>query len=180
MAKHCGAKNRKGGSCKQPPMPNGRCRYHGGLSTGPKDTTNSAKNSLKHGIYATRMTEEEIAITRSIQLGTVDDELRLTRIRLRRALECEANAAGAPELEEVIERDVAAEVGARREEKSRVRDYVGIIDKLTSRIESLERTRRELLKVGEGDDESDKEPIGKIIVEVVSARATPDDDGTAG
>jgi len=101
--------------------------------------------------------------------------------RLRRALEAEALAAGEPELDEVIERDIDAKVGARREEKSRVRDYVGIIDKLTSRIESLERTRRELLKPGaEGDDDADKEPIGKIVVEVVSARAAPDHDGTAG
>src|ERR1022692_988206 len=35
-AARCGAKNRRGTSCKCPAMPNGRCRLHGGLSTGPK------------------------------------------------------------------------------------------------------------------------------------------------
>ena len=44
----CGAKTRAGGSCKQPAMPNGRCRMHGGKSTGaPKGN----KNALKHGRY---------------------------------------------------------------------------------------------------------------------------------
>jgi hypothetical protein len=35
-AARCGAKNRCGGSCQCPAMPNGRCRLHGGLSTGPR------------------------------------------------------------------------------------------------------------------------------------------------
>ena len=32
----CGAKTRQNGRCGQPAMPNGSCRFHGGLSTGPK------------------------------------------------------------------------------------------------------------------------------------------------
>jgi hypothetical protein len=32
----CGAKTRRNSACKCPAMPNGRCRLHGGLSTGPK------------------------------------------------------------------------------------------------------------------------------------------------
>ena len=34
--KRCGARNRRGGACGSPAMANGRCRLHGGLSTGPK------------------------------------------------------------------------------------------------------------------------------------------------
>lgn len=30
----CGAKTRSGQPCKSPPMANGRCRMHGGRSTG--------------------------------------------------------------------------------------------------------------------------------------------------
>ncbi len=33
---HCDAKTRNGTRCKCPAMPSGRCRFHGGLSTGPK------------------------------------------------------------------------------------------------------------------------------------------------
>jgi hypothetical protein len=36
MAARCGARTRSGTVCQCPAMPNGRCRLHGGLSTGPK------------------------------------------------------------------------------------------------------------------------------------------------
>jgi len=32
----CGAKTRAGGTCRQPPMANGRCRFHGGMSLSGK------------------------------------------------------------------------------------------------------------------------------------------------
>ena len=32
----CGARTRSGGACRSPAMPNGRCRMHGGTSTGPR------------------------------------------------------------------------------------------------------------------------------------------------
>lgn len=32
----CGARTRQGGVCGNLPMANGRCRFHGGLSTGPR------------------------------------------------------------------------------------------------------------------------------------------------
>ncbi len=35
-APRCGARTRKGTACMAPAMPNGRCRMHGGKSTGPK------------------------------------------------------------------------------------------------------------------------------------------------
>ena len=35
-APRCGARTRAGGCCRQPAMANGRCRLHGGMSTGPR------------------------------------------------------------------------------------------------------------------------------------------------
>jgi hypothetical protein len=32
----CGARNRAGAACGNRPRPNGRCRFHGGMSTGPR------------------------------------------------------------------------------------------------------------------------------------------------
>jgi len=44
----CGAKTRSGTPCRAPAMKNGRCRLHGGKSTGPpKGNT----NAIKHGFY---------------------------------------------------------------------------------------------------------------------------------
>jgi hypothetical protein len=46
----CGAHSRRSGQpCRQPAMANGRCRMHGGLSTGaPKGN----RNAFKHGRYS--------------------------------------------------------------------------------------------------------------------------------
>jgi hypothetical protein len=55
----CGARTRRATPCKAPAMANGRCRMHGGASTGaPKGN----KNALKHGHY----TAEAIAFRRDI------------------------------------------------------------------------------------------------------------------
>ena len=143
MAKHCGAKTRAGGQCRAPAMKNGRCRVHGGSSTGPKTPATTPGS-----IYSKFLTEDERADYEGLTLGGVDHELRLTRIRLARALDAERKAAGQPELEEVTENDGGGAPVPRETRKSKVRDYVTIIDRLTARIESLERTRKSL--EGEG------------------------------
>jgi len=49
-ASRCGAKTRKGTSCKAPAMENGRCRLHGGKSTGAPIGNQHAR---RHGQYCT-------------------------------------------------------------------------------------------------------------------------------
>jgi hypothetical protein len=55
-AARCGAKSRRSGSpCEQPAMPNGRCRLHGGKSTGPRTPEGlmrSRRARWKHGYYS--------------------------------------------------------------------------------------------------------------------------------
>lgn len=54
-APRCGAKNRRGTTCQCPAMPNGRCRLHGGLSTGPKTPEGIElirQAVTKHGRYS--------------------------------------------------------------------------------------------------------------------------------
>ena len=51
-APRCGARTRCGGCCRQPAMRNGRCRMHGGLSTGPRTAAGLARARRarwKHG-----------------------------------------------------------------------------------------------------------------------------------
>ena len=48
----CGARTRAGCACRQPAMANGRCRLHGGLSTGPRTSAGLARcrtARLTHG-----------------------------------------------------------------------------------------------------------------------------------
>lgn len=52
--KLCGAKTRKGTPCRLFGMTNGRCKLHGGKSTGPKTEEGKqriAKAHFKHGLY---------------------------------------------------------------------------------------------------------------------------------
>ena len=56
-APRCGAKTRRGTGCRGPAMPNGRCRMHGGLSTGPKTAEGLERirqSKTKHGLYSQR------------------------------------------------------------------------------------------------------------------------------
>jgi hypothetical protein len=49
----CGAKRRDGNPCQNAPMANGRCRMHGGKSTGPRTPEGlerSRKANWKHGL----------------------------------------------------------------------------------------------------------------------------------
>ena len=53
--KRCGAKTRRATSCQCPAMRNGRCRLHGGLSTGPKTAAGIEairRARTKHGYYS--------------------------------------------------------------------------------------------------------------------------------
>ncbi len=54
-AARCGAKTKRGTSCQCPAMKNGRCRLHGGLSTGPRTAAGIEairRAQLKHGNYS--------------------------------------------------------------------------------------------------------------------------------
>lgn len=60
-AARCGAKNRRGTACQSPAMPNGRCRLHGGLSTGAKTAEGIERIRravTKHGGYSKQAREE--------------------------------------------------------------------------------------------------------------------------
>src|SRR5690625_2471208 len=59
----CGAKTRAGHPCKNRPMANGRCRMHGGKSTGPPKQNSNART---HGLFAKYLPDETLEIMNSI------------------------------------------------------------------------------------------------------------------
>ncbi|MBI0060384.1 hypothetical protein H3T83_04180 [Gilliamella sp. M0320] len=150
----CGAKTRNGGTCKKNALiGKTRCKLHGGKSTGaPKGNQYNLKAG---GIYSQFFTAEEKQISAELELGSLDDELRLTKIRLMRALKAEAEQQ---EQIEQLELDSYSESPAiisgilDNEEIVKVkqfkrRDYGTIIDRLTARIESLEMRRASLVQM---------------------------------
>lgn len=74
----CGAKvkSRKGATCQQVAMANGRCYWHGGKSTGPRTKEGLLRmkqSKIKHGFY----TKEQINDRKAFrsQLQQAKDEL---------------------------------------------------------------------------------------------------------
>ena len=60
-APRCGAKTRQGSACQAPAMPNGRCRLHGGKSTGPRTAEGLERcrtANWKHGLYSSQALAE--------------------------------------------------------------------------------------------------------------------------
>ena len=54
-APRCGAQTRRRMICRAPAMKNGRCKFHGGLSTGPRTPEGlerSRRARWKHGAYS--------------------------------------------------------------------------------------------------------------------------------
>lgn len=177
----CGAKTRSGEPCKRHAVRGSkRCKLHGGAATkANKGNTHAAKPG---SIYSQFLTDEENEILSSIELGKVDDELRLTRIRLRRALNRENEYGNTLEVDsekvEPLEIEGQDTGLSKTTITSKVRDYSALIDRLTARIESLERTRAELAKTNPPEDT----PVGRIQIEIVGANknATSADDGASG
>ena len=55
LAPRCGARTRNGTACRQPAMKNGRCRLHGGHSTGPRTDAGIERiraARTRHGYWA--------------------------------------------------------------------------------------------------------------------------------
>ena len=64
-AARCGAMTRAGGSCRGLAMLNGRCRVHGGKSTGPRTAEGMARmraSKIKHGLK----TKEWLELSRAL------------------------------------------------------------------------------------------------------------------
>jgi len=159
----CGAKNRQGNPCERSPLRGKtRCALHGGK------TPTGTKGNRKHGIYSDAMTDEERDLWPEIisRLGSVDEEIHVIRLQLRRALIVQQKVQEAPadakntagfELSE-IRRSTRGHDKPSTDVVSRRTDYHAIIDRLSGRLASLEKTRAELLVAARdtGEDNTDR------------------------
>jgi hypothetical protein len=149
VSKTCGAKNRSSKPCKLPAGTNGRCRFHGGRSTGPltpKGKSVAAQNSRKHGIYSRGYTSEELPVVE--ELRSVDDlaqELSLARVILGRAIMAAPHPIGVavasgragPDWWAIIDRCLGR-VGRLCEQQCRVHDIRKLEEEMAERLTQLE------------------------------------------
>lgn len=166
MPNQCGAKTRAGGACKAPAMGNGRCRVHGGKSTGPKNQSGNT-NAVKHGFYSDALLPEERLLYERVEVGSLDDEIRLARVKLHRfvrlsgSLDLMDMVDGA--LEIVRKTGEAYDAAAKevlpydkKEIKAAAPDYADLIIRQIDLIRKLELARRDLMS---DEDENSPESI---------------------
>lgn len=187
----CGAKTRKGSPCADIAMANGRCKRHGGKSTGAKNPPKGEASAVyTHGIYTKfyRPEEKQLIDEGALRLGQVDDELNFMRIRLKRTIEAreawesslrptddnpkpgETGGEDNPHMalvEHVDDQSVTkdGDVIDTVKQIKRLPDFDKIEQACLGRIESLEKTRKELLKEGDGGGEDATNAGKKIIIE---------------
>lgn len=113
MPDKCGAKNKSGvGTCGMRPgwgtahVGSGRCKLHGGASTGPKDLRNN-RNAVRHGAYETLIREhlpevEREAYDRVSVRTDLEAELRVNRFKMLRLMgEVEQNLVAGPNVKRI-------------------------------------------------------------------------------
>src|SRR3954468_12094404 len=162
VKRQCGALNRQGQPCKVSPMKGKtRCRLHGGA------TPTKTKGNRKHGLYSAYLTEAEQEQWDSIQLGVVDEELKMLRIYLARCVALDAQISKDPnstvnsasmELTE-IRRSSVTDGPTHIDAISRRPDIPGRMNWLVGRIGQLEKIRAELLAAERDNGEGEKTPM---------------------
>lgn len=185
----CGAKRRNGKPCQTAPMANGRCRLHGGLSTGaPKGN----QNARIHGIYSKFFSEEEKQEAAQFDIDRIDDELLLCKVQLMRALKAEQEQTSKNDSEKLeliaktmqVVQEMGMDNGKKQVHQSFAKtDFGGLIDRLIARIQSLTITRQDLMskvidlqmkqieldKIKSQQQDSQATPT-QIIIDVINGR----------
>jgi hypothetical protein len=143
-----------------------RCAMHGGK------TPTGTRGNRTHGIYGAALTEEEQGAWAEItgRLGSLDDEIHMIRVQLRRAFVAQRKATldgsgDASRMEGLELSEVRRSTRGGKGEKptvdaiSRRPDFHGIIDRLSGRLASLEKTRAELLAAARESGEGTARPM---------------------
>ena len=152
----CGARTRAGTPCRRRPVHGrSRCCLHGGKSSGPVTPEGKARAAHpSHGIYAAGMTSEEVEAV-SQRGDTLEHELVVARVQLRRALLAwnewsEANPENLPADEYTLTSDKRSKTVTVRRRRP---DLWAIIDRAVGRIGKLVEQRARLVEETGSDPE---------------------------
>ena len=157
----CGARTRSGGTCQKHALEGAtRCRLHGGAAS--KANKGNA-HAVKHGFYSDALLPEEKALYERAEVGSLDDEIRLARVKLHRFVKL----SGSLDLQQMIDGalEVARKSGMaydqamqsmqpfdKQEIKAAAPNYAELIIKQLDIIRKLELARLDINKAGGGDD----------------------------
>lgn len=159
---------------------------HGGTNKGPGKGN---QNARKHGIYADVLNAEDREVYDRIEIGSVEEEIRIVRVKLRRALRQQ-------ELYDAVASDPNAQVTKLRDRmevseivtttssdggvsqtavKRSIRDYSSEISRYTRLISDLEKRQFELGKSNPGSAEEIARKIKEALeqIDAVNSPAPP-------
>lgn len=166
--KICGAKTRKGTPCQKAPLKNGRCRLHGGKSTGPKNKEKHRqsllgnKNALVTGEYETisydTLTDEEKELYHLIPDDLdklVKGRYKIIEIRTRRLLQ-----------------RYTQELTKEKPDFKLINRLEEALTRIDARANELIREMRELSAQTPDDDNGALEQLANILATVREARKT--------
>lgn len=156
----CGARTRSGGTCQKHALEGAtRCRLHGGAAS--KANKGNA-HAVKHGFYSDALTSDERALYERAEVGSLDDEIRLARVKLHRFV----RLSGSLDLMDMVDGalQVTRKIGEeynratesmqpydKKELKAAAPDYADLIIRQIDLIRKLELARRDLMADEDGD-----------------------------
>jgi hypothetical protein len=183
----CGAMNRQGKPCEKPPLKGKtRCKLHGG-KTPAKQNAGTSNGNHRHGLYANALTETEAAAWDAVPIGNVDDDIRMCRIWLARAMELDSAINRDPHSMNNKAGLVLSEIRQTTDGENKSTDVItkrpdtiARINMLLGRIAQLEKTRSELLAAaresGEGIDDKARDLVETLRAMKGTELEQPDRD----
>jgi hypothetical protein len=169
----CGARTRSGKPCRALKVQGRpRCRMHGANAGAPSGN----QNSKTHGIYSDALSADDLAVFDRIEIGTLDPEIKIARIRLRRALKEQAKQEADSGCSNPLEIDeISISIGASGKPETSVRrvrrDYSREIRALIRLIADLEVKRRLLIE-GPADPDGIAQRIRESLCQIDLANGT--------
>lgn len=142
---------------------------HGGASPGG---AKGNQNARKHGIYGAGLLDEEHDLWDDIAVGSLDDDIRIAKLQLRRALIAQKKqpADGLELYEQTMNGgggDGAEEKPAASMKRRRTQ-YDDIISRLLGRIGDLEQKRAEMME-RTGGDKANADEVARKVREALAA-----------
>ena len=184
-ANYCGARTRSGLPCRNRAMANGRCRMHGGKSTGPpKGNKNAVKTGEHETIWMDALDPEERVLFHVVDtdvLEQIDEELRLITIRERRMLQRIERLRAAGDFT-IVRQTVGIEKGKKTnlQEAEGTLGQIQAIEEALTRVQEKKAKLLELKHKIETANGKTEEPADDGFLEALEAKAAEvwDDDET--
>jgi Uncharacterized conserved protein len=184
-ANYCGARTRSGLPCRNRAMANGRCRMHGGKSTGPpKGNKNAVKTGEHETIWMDALDPEERVLFHVVDtdvLKQIDEELRLITIRERRMLQRIERLRAAGDFT-IVRQTVGIEKGKKTnlQEAEGTLGQIQAIEEALTRVQEKKAKLLELKHKIETANGKTEEPADDGFLEALEAKAAEvwDDDET--